>query len=167
MVIYLLLLSTLLWRPVQFHRVQSSCLLSLLIVYFFATSLSGNIAPNKGFMLTFDRYEKCARTVLIPHRMAASCVINCGVVAVSIVWKEFCWAATGTDTSNWPDSSRGLLVGNEAGLPAIAGAVFVKNILLSGWAFSLLLCFLKLLWETRPETPMLAMTIFLLLHKNT
>ena len=58
----------------------------------------------------------------------------------------------------------GLLVDNEADLLATAAAVFVKNMLPSGWTFSLSLCFLKLLWETRAETPILAMSIFLL-HK--
>ena len=116
-------------------------------------------------MLTFDLYKKCECSVLILYQMAASCVINCGVVAVSIVWKEFCWAATGTDTSTWSNSSFRLLVDNEAGLLAPAGAVFKKNILLSRLTFYLSLCFLKPLWETRAKNPILAMSIFLLLHK--
>ena len=97
--------------------------------------MSGNTAPNKGFMLTFDRYEKCKSTVLTLHQMVASCAINCGVVAVKVARKEFYWADTGTDTSTWADSSRGLHVDNETGLLATAGVVFVKKMLLSGWTF--------------------------------
>ena len=67
-------------------------------MYCFATSLSGNTEPNKGFMPKFDQYKKCASTVLIFHRMAASCSINCGVAAVIVVCEEFCWANIGTNT---------------------------------------------------------------------
>ena len=165
MVIYSLLLSTLLWRPEEFHRVQSSwlCLYSSCTVLplhcqrtFYQTKAScWHLISTKSVEVRFS----------YSIGMVASRAINCGVERVSVVWKEFCWAATGTDTSTWSDSSRGLLVGNEAGLLATAGAVFVKNTLLSRWTFSLLLCSLKLLWETTAKTPMLAMSIFLLLHK--
>ena len=70
--------------------------------------------------------------------MVASCAINCGVVADSVVSKGFYWADTGTATSTWADSSRGLHVDNDTGLLATAGAVFVKSMLLSGWTFSFL-----------------------------
>ena len=163
MVIYLLLLSTLLSRPKQFHRVQSSWLSLYPSCTVLPLHCQGTLHQTKASCWHLI-CTKCGSTLLILHLIAASCAINCGVVAVSVVWEEFCWAATGTDTSTWSDSSRGLLVDNEARLLATAGAVFVKNILLSGWTFPLSLCFLKLLWETRAETPILVMSIFLLLH---
>ena len=111
MVVYLLLLSNLLWGPEQFHRVQSSWLCLCLLWTVLPLHCQGTLHQTKA-SAAFDR-------------MAGS-YINCRVVTVSVFWKEFCWSTTGTDTSTRSDSSHGL---HEVDLLATDGAVFVKNIL--------------------------------------